>query len=137
MNAHKRGFGRTSRLTTGGVLAISALLTLGGCAAIQQSDAQSTERTLAAAGFQMQFAKTPAQMAKVTALPQRKLTRTTGPDGTLRFVWADATDCQCLYVGTQAAYDRYQKLGVQQEIAEENEMASMDWDSWGGWGPWW
>jgi hypothetical protein len=137
MNAYRSGFGRTSIIATGGALAISALFTLSGCAAIQQSEAQSTERTLAAAGFQMQFAKTPDQMAKVTALPQRKLTRTAGPDGALRFVWADATDCQCLYVGTEAAYDRYRKLGIQQEIAEENEMAEMDWDSWGGWGPWW
>ncbi len=137
MNTHKRGFGKATTIKIGGALAISALLTSSGCAAIQKSEAASTERILAAAGFQMQFAKTPEQMAKVEALPQRKLTRTTGPDGALRFVWADATDCQCLHVGTEAAYDRDQKLGVQQEIAEENEMASMDWDSWGGWGPWW
>ncbi len=124
-------------IAKGGALEISALLTVAGCAAIQQSEARSTERTLSAAGFQMQFAKTPVQMAKVTALPPHKLTRTTGPDGALRFAWAGATDCQCLYVGTRAAYDRYQKLGVRQEIAVVNEMASMDWNSWGGWGPWW
>ncbi|UHD17422.1 hypothetical protein [Thiocapsa bogorovii] len=137
MNAKNSGLGRSFSRATGGALALCALLSFSGCAQIQQSETQSTERMLAAAGFQMKFAKTPAQSAQVAALPQRKLTRTTGPDGAIRFVWADATDCKCIYVGTEAAYDRYQKLGVQQEIAEENEMASMDWDSWGGWGPAW
>jgi hypothetical protein len=116
---------------------IGAALMLGACAAVEQSETQSTERQLAAAGFQMQFAKTPDQLAKITALPQRTLTRTRGPGGETRLVYADATDCRCLYVGTEAAYDRYRALGVQQEISEQKEMVSLDWDAWGGWGPWW
>ena len=118
-------------------LAVSALLVTAGCASIEKSDAIATERELAAAGFQMKFAKTTEQIAKVSSLPQRKLTRTSGPDGQMRFVWADATDCKCVYVGTEAAYDRYQKLSVNQQIAEENEMSSMNWDGWGYWGPDW
>ena len=118
----------------GMALAISALLVTAGCAAIEKSDAMATERELAAAGFQMKFAKTSEQMAKTGSLPQRKLTRTSGPDGKPRFVWADATDCKCIYVGSEAAYDRYQRLSVQQQIAEANEMASMNWDAWGAWG---
>ena len=77
-------------------------------------------------------------MAKTGSLPQRKLTRTSCPDGKPRFVWADATDCKCIYVGGEAACDRYQRLSVQQQITEENEMAaSMNWDTWGPWGPLW
>jgi hypothetical protein len=118
------------------LLAAFALVASTGCAAIQRSDAVDTERTLAAAGFQMKFARTPDQIASANKLPQRSLTRTDGPDGENRFVWADASYCKCLYVGTEAAYDRYQKLSVNQEIAENEEMASMNWDGWGGWGPW-
>ena len=117
-------------------LAISTLLVTAGCASIEKSDAMATERELAAAGFQMKFAKTPEQLAKVGSLPQRKLTPTVGPDGENLFVWADATDCKCMYVGTGAAYDRYQRLSVSQQIAEENEMAAMNWGAWGAWGPW-
>ncbi|MFD2112678.1 hypothetical protein ACFSJC_12590 [Thiorhodococcus fuscus] len=64
----------------------------------------------------MKFAKTQAQIGKVGSLPQRKLTRTTGPDGKPRFVYADAVDCNCVYVGTEAAYDRYQRLAVQEPV---------------------
>ena len=121
----------------GMALAISTLLVTAGCAEIQKSNALGTERELAAAGFQMKFAKTPEQTAKVGSLPQRKLTRTSGPDGRNLFVWADAADCKCIYVGTEAAYDRYQRLSINQQIAIDNEMASMNWGVWGAWGPWW
>jgi len=117
-------------------LAVLALSVAAGCAAIQRSDAMDTERSLAAAGFQMKFAKTPAQIAKAESLPQRTLTPVPGPDGTNRFVWADSKYCACVYVGTEAAYDRYQKIAVKQQIAENMEAASMNWGAWGGWGPW-
>jgi hypothetical protein len=121
----------------GVALALSAVLVAAGCAAIQKSDTLATERDLAAAGFQMKYAKTPEQLAKVGSLPQGRLTPTAGPDDQNRFVWADATDCKCIYVGSEAAYDRYQRLSAEQQIALENEMASMNWDAWGPWGPWW
>jgi hypothetical protein len=113
-----------SRITT--LIATFALIFSAGCAAIQKSDAMDTERTLAAAGFQMKFATTPEQIAKASSLPQRSLTPTPGPDGKNRFVWADATYCKCIYVGTEAAYDRYQRLSVNQQIARNEEMASMN-----------
>jgi hypothetical protein len=119
-----------SRTTS--LLAAAALLASAGCA----STIEDNERTLAAAGFQMKFAKTPEQIAKVEALPQRTLTPTPGPDGENRFVYADAKYCKCVYVGTEKAYDRYQKLSARQQIAENEEMASMNWGAWDGWGPW-
>jgi len=114
------------------LLGAVTLLVAAGCA----STVEDNERTLAAAGFQMKFAKTPAQIAKAEALPQRTLTPTPGPDGANRFVYADAKYCKCIYVGTEKAYDRYQKLSVKQQIAENEEAASMNWGAWGGWGPW-
>jgi hypothetical protein len=118
------------------LLAAFALLVSGGCAAIQKSEAMDKERSLAAAGFQMKLATTPEQIAKAEALPQHKLTPTPGPNGENRFVYADATDCKCVYVGTDAAYDRYRNLQVKQRIAENEEAASMNWGGWGAWGPW-
>jgi hypothetical protein len=119
-----------------GIVGAAVALALVGCASIQRSDTLSDERTLAAAGFQMKFAKTPDQVTQANALPQLKLTRVPGPDGGNRFVYADAKYCQCVYVGTEAAYDRYQKLAITQQIAQSEEMASMNWGMWGAWGPW-
>jgi len=118
------------------VLALAlALVDLAGCAAIQRSDAMDTERSLAAAGFQMKMADTAARTAQVSGLPQRKLTRVPH-EGENRFVYADATYCKCVYVGTEAAYDRYQKIAIDQQVANEQLDASMNWDAWGPWGPW-
>jgi len=109
-----------------------ALLATAGC----RSAAIDNERNLAASGFQMRMADTPKKLAKLEALPQRKLTRTTFHGG-VRFVYADAKYCKCLYAGTEAAYDRYQKLEIHQEIANEELVASQGLDdSWGPWGPW-
>jgi hypothetical protein len=115
------------------ILAAVALLVSAGCASM----AVDSERSLAAAGFQMKFAKTPEQIAKANAFPQRSLTPTPGPNGENLFVYADTQYCKCIYVGTEAAYDRYQKIAVKQRIARNEEAASMnDWGAWGGWGPW-
>jgi hypothetical protein len=116
-------------------LAVALWLSLG-CATIEKDQAMDNERSLAAAGFQMKIARTPEQQAKVASLPQRRLTPTTGPEGKNRFVYADAKFCNCIWVGTSAAYDRYQKLEVEQRIAENMEAASMNWGAWGAWGPW-
>ena len=105
-----------------------ALLAAAGC----QTTAMETERTLAAAGFQMKMADTPQRLAKIESLPQRKLTRVPF-QGENRFVYADAKYCKCLYAGTEEAYDRYQNIAIKKVIAEEQMDASMNSD---GWGPW-
>jgi len=119
---------------------IALLIGLGLLAAVGcQTAAMDTERALAASGFQMKMGDTPARLAKIESLPQRKLTRVPyqgETQGENRFVYADAKYCQCLYAGTEQAYDRYQKLMVQQEVAEEQLQAEMDWETWGEWGPW-
>src|SRR5215831_2331909 len=82
------------RLMTTRLVVILALLGASGCAAIQQSEAIDAERSLAAAGFQMRFADTPQRLAKASSLPQRKLVPMRAEDGSLRFVYADATFCK-------------------------------------------
>lgn len=133
----------TRSITFGWTLAVLVCGTLAvGCTAIRRSDTQQTERTLAAAGFQMKFATSAQQLQSIEGLEQRTLIPTR-LDGETRFVYADAEFCKCMYVGTPKAYQRYQKLSINQEIsqnqllaAESYDDASMNWGLWGGWGPW-
>jgi len=112
---------------------------LAGCAAIERHEAGQTEQLLAAAGFQMRPADTPAKLADVERQQQHKVVRHER-DGEATYVYADAADCKCLYTGDQASYDQFQKLQVQENVAsqemmaaEMNQQAAMDWETWGPW----
>ena len=124
------------------VIVIGLGIILSGCAAIQNQKAIETERLLAAAGFQIRLADTPEKLRHLKTLTQRKLVPHHS-DGHIYYVYAGATSCQCLYIGTEKAYQRYQKLALQYEIAEEqrvaaeiNENAVINWGIWGPLGPW-
>lgn len=114
-------------------------VTLAGCAAIEREEAEQTEQMLAAAGFQMRPADTPERLADLERLQQHKLVRH-DRDGVVTYIYADAADCKCLYSGDEQDYDAFQKLQVQEEIAEQeqmaaamNEQAAMNWEVWGPW----
>ena len=123
------------------LLVVAALIA--SCAMIRREDTLQTERTLAAAGFQMKFADTPAQKAALDRIsPERSLVPQQY-EGETRFVYADPEYCKCMYVGTQAAHQRYQRLALKQQLAQDRlaaaearEDAAMNWGMWGGWGPW-
>jgi hypothetical protein len=124
------------------LLAATAVATalLSGCTAMKREEADQVEKTLAAAGFQMKLADTPAKLAKLQELPVRKIT-TRAHKGAPMFVYADPDFCKCLYAGTEEQYARYRQLAIQQKIAQEqvesaemNENAAMDF---GMWGPFW
>ena len=110
---------------------------------IYKSKAIQTERLLAAAGFQMQLVNTPAQRAHLESLTQRKIVPHSR-NGETYYVYADALECKCLYVGSQEAYQRYEQRVLDQKIADQqertaamNENAAMDWGLWGPWySPW-
>jgi hypothetical protein len=117
-----------------GVVAV----TLVNCAS---QEARSTEQLLAAADFQVRYADTPQKLAKLEKLTQRELVAHPA-DGSVRYVYADAAGCKCLYAGDEQAYHRYQKLAVEEQIAGEQEMtarlnrdAEMDWGLWRPWQP--
>lgn len=122
--------------------AVAVTMTSLGCAAIHKSEAIKMERVLAAAGFQVKLADTPEKLAKVTAMTQRKIVPH-DKDGETYFVYADALECVCVYAGNAKAHQRYQRLALQQRIAnqaqqtaEMNQDAAMEWNQWGAWGPW-
>lgn len=116
----------------GWTAALLCLLLLSGCARIRAHEAIDTERSLAAAGFRMQFADTPEKQAELAKLPPRKLV-SHPKDGEVVWVYGDPTGCKCLYVGSQAAYGRYQRMQQQELIATEEAQASMNWNTWGPW----
>ena len=110
-------------------------IALAGCAAMKKSDATDTEQMLAAAGFKMKLADTPAKLAHLNTLTQQKVVPHER-DGKMYYVYADAEYCKCLYAGNQENYQRYENLSVKQNIAEMNEAAPMDWGLWGWDTPW-
>ena len=112
------------------------------CAAIQNRDAIEMERVLAASGFHIRLADTPQKLNHLKSMTQRKLVLHQH-DNKIYYVYADATSCKCLYVGNEKAYQRYQKLSIEKNIAEHqrmaaemNENSAMNWGLWGPWGPW-
>ncbi len=121
------------------ILALVAAGLIAGCATQR---AMQTERILSASGFHMKLAQTPEQQQQLAAYPQRKLI-TEQKDGQPYFVYADAKDCNCVYVGDETAYQSYQNLVEDQQLADEdrmtaemNEDTAMDWGLWGGWDSW-
>jgi hypothetical protein len=121
-------------------------MALAGCAVVkevQKNEASDREQLLSAAGFKVKPADTPAKMAHLQTLTQRKLI-SHERGGKVYYVYADALNCKCLYVGDEAAYQRLQQLQVERQIAaqerlaaEMNYDATMNWDLYGPWDPWW
>jgi len=110
-------------------------LALVGCATVEKDTAMDTERLLAASGFQMRLADTPQKLDKIKTMTQRKLIRHQR-NGTIDYIYADATDCKCLYAGTEKAYKKFKKLSAirlsEYEATARDEDVKIDWGIWGG-----
>lgn len=121
-----------------GLLVLLAVMgVLAGCASRERRYADANEQGLTAAGFQMRRADTPQKLAHLQTLTQRKILVYRIKER-LVYVWADAAVCQCLYVGNEAQFQEYEKLGLEQRLsqerrtaAEEDEAASLFNDTWG------
>jgi len=121
----------------GTVLAVSAL---GACES-QQQIVTAREDKLSAAGFVIKPANTPERQAMLARLPAHKFVIRQNGD-TIHYVYADPLVCDCLYVGTQQAYNQYKANQLAQNIADEQLMtaqsysdAAWSWPAWGPWGP--
>ncbi len=118
------------------IAAIALVALAAGCATTQQ-----TEDTLVAAGFKAVTPATPAQTARLQALPPNKVA-TIRKGGQTYYVFPDAKNNRA-YIGGPKQYQSYQQYQLANNIATENlesaEMyqdAAMDWGAWGGWGGW-
>jgi hypothetical protein len=111
--------------------AVAMCAALSGCAEV----AQYKDDALAAAGFTPVPANTPQREAALASMPPHKFVHEMR-GGRMVYAYADPSTCDCLYVGDQAAYDRYREKMSLQELANEqqmnDEMYHMSWDSWGG-----
>jgi hypothetical protein len=108
-------------------------------ACADRSAVRSREDMLVAAGFKVQPANTSPRQASMRALPANRFVRQTR-DGRPVYLYADPLVCSCLYLGDQAAYNRYhqavlQRLLVDEKLLDERTNTGMTWD-WGPWDPW-
>ena len=130
MSATMRALGAVAALVVAGFLA-------SGCGTAQRR-AVETERLLAAAGFQMRLEDTERESKNMLNLPQREIFPQQR-DGKTYFVYADDEYCNCIYVGTEEAYQRFSRMAVESKIAQQRLSASRAQAnaalSWGAWGP--
>lgn len=120
-----------------GLLA-TTLLAMSACAELERQETKETEQLLSAAGFKMKLADTPEKRTQLQAMKQQSVLPR-DKDGTLYFLYADAKDCGCLFVGTQENYQAYERLSVQREVTIANQEARLDAEeadelNWGAWG---
>ena len=95
------------------------LLALGLLACAAPNPGQGTinkEDRLAAAGFKKRPIKTEAQLADFRAIPAHMI-RPASYKGKPVYVYADATICGCLYVGSTTAYNTYIKGATARSVA--------------------
>lgn len=110
-------------------MAIAVLFT--GCASLSQLGQPSPERraqriepTLTAAGFQTLPADSQQKLDQLKTLPQLSVRYYPDKESGNRYWVADAEFCKCLYVGDDQAYQRYQDLRLEQQMAEEQQRAA-------------
>jgi len=121
-------------------LLLLLVLLLSGCAAFESADRSNTERLLAAAGFKVLPANTPARQLSLESERPYKVERKLKGDEVYYFY--ACPDQSIAYVGNQADYSKYRELELQQEIANQNTAASentmlaaQQWNDWRVWGP--
>jgi hypothetical protein len=102
-----------------GYVLLAAVLgiALAGCAAAPSSQApRSQDDLLTAAGFTSYMAKTPQSLAYLKTLPPQEIVKHRY-EGTNRFLVCTDQNSKACYVGDEAAYQRYQNLAAQEDIA--------------------
>ena len=105
----------------------STLMFLAVCAAVSACAAQvqnKEDMLVALAGFTLVPANTPQRQASLSALPPHKFVHQVR-NNTVIYTYADPTICDCLYVGNQAAYDRYRQDVFVKHIADEQQMTAQ------------
>ena len=112
-----------------------AAILLAGCASL---DASNQKSLLSASGFRARTPETARQKELYAAIPSYKVQRLT-VQGKTYYVYKHEKE-GVAYVGSEAEYQRYQQLALEQRIAEQQYMAAemqhdmaMGW--YGAWGP--
>src|SRR5579863_10241941 len=122
-------------------------LALSGCGSIKndispppptpEEQAAKIEPMLSAAGFTMLPAQTPDSQAKLTSLLPLQVQYYIGKKGRLHYYMADPYYCRCMYIGSEQAYQQYEKIKLNEQFEqqegeisrqnlEERQMEEMD-----------
>jgi hypothetical protein len=102
--------------------------TLSGCALVRETPRQRAQRIepmLAAAGFHMYVANTPAKLKDLKSLTPLKM-RYYMHGGELHYWFADPVNCNCIYIGLEKNYQRYQRLRIQEKMVTREEEAAQE-----------
>ena len=105
------------------LVSVFLMLALAGCAMNRNQKAVEMKRLLAAAGFKMRLADSESKLAQLKELPQRKLVAQDW-SGKVVYVYADASNCKCAYVGDEEAYKHFRDLALERQISEEDRRAT-------------
>jgi len=103
-------------------IALAAALSVVGCAGPPKDPTFQQMNALAAAGFDLKTADTPAKLERIKKLPQLRLAQVEHK-GRQVYVYTDAQGCQCLYAGDENAYRRLINQARQQKIDQRSGWA--------------
>jgi hypothetical protein len=113
------------------LLAMMLGIVLAGCAGAPSSSSsspKSQDDLLTAAGFTSYMAKTPQSLAYLKTLPPQEIVKHRY-DGTNRFLVCTDQNSKACYVGDEAAFQRYQNLANQEDIAARKRNVTQErWD---------
>ena len=103
------------------VLVAGLFLALAGCTGKPVNKTLQAEEALAAAGFQLKMADTPAKIEHIRRIPQKKVVRAMIKEREV-YIWADAAGCRCYYRGTRHNYEQ-----LLQDQWQEKTDQRADW----------
>jgi hypothetical protein len=103
------------------ILATGLFMALAGCGGKPVNKTLQAEEVLAAAGFQLKMADTPAKVERISRIPQKQVVRARIQDREV-YLWADAVGCRCYYAGTPQNYKQ-----LLQNQWEEKADQRADW----------
>ena len=107
------------------LLALIALTTMmTGCASQGTMPAtMQTQLDLGSCGFTWKIADTPDKMKQLEALPQRQIVPHK-KDGKIYYIYADARDCKCVYIGDEKAYQQYKQFVYEKRQDRKDDIAA-------------
>jgi hypothetical protein len=116
---------RLGEIVVGCLFALMALtIMIAGCASQGTMPAtMQTQLDLGSCGFTWKTADTPEKLKQVEALPQRQIVRHE-KDGKAYYIYADARDCKCVYIGDEKAYQQYKQFVYDKRMDRKNDLAA-------------
>jgi len=101
------------------VLCLLSLATA--CATTTEKQAFRLEELLVPAGFTYHVARTPEMLARINKLPAHKMIRHMR-HGKPLYLYQDVAGCKCVWVGDEAAYNRFRQIYHDAKLDQKQEF---------------